>query len=81
MPVCRAAMNEEQLVQAVQAGKKGGKKASEALDQKHVPVTCKLWDRKDRDEPGILMTTDGKRRLSAPVWEPDLDIDAALATE
>jgi NACalpha-BTF3-like transcription factor len=34
LPVRRAAMNEEQLVQAVQAGKKGGKKASEALDQK-----------------------------------------------
>jgi 2,4-dienoyl-CoA reductase-like NADH-dependent reductase (Old Yellow Enzyme family) len=50
----------------------------EALDQKHVPVTCKLWDRKDKDEPGILLTPDGKRRMSAPVWEPGLDIDAAL---
>lgn len=51
----------------------------EALDQKHVPVTCKLWDRKNLDEPGILRTADGRRRLSAPVWEPGLDIDAALA--
>ena len=51
----------------------------EALDQKHVPVTCKLWDRKEMDEPGILKTADGRRRLAAPVWRPGLDIDAALA--
>ncbi len=38
----------------------------EALDQKHKQVTCKLWDRLDLDEPGILKTPDGKRRLSAP---------------
>jgi dimethylglycine catabolism A len=50
----------------------------EALDQKHVPVTCKLWDRANIDEPGILKTPDGKRRLSAPVWEPGMDIDKAL---
>ena len=50
----------------------------EALDQKHVPVTCKLWDRVNMDEPGVLKTPDGKRRLSAPVWEPDMDIDEAL---
>ncbi len=50
----------------------------EALDQKHVPVTCKLWDRKDMENPSALKTVDGKRRLSAPVWEPALDIDAAL---
>ena len=50
----------------------------EALDQKHVPVTCKLWDRANMDELDILKTTDGKRRLSAPVWEPGLDIDKAL---
>ena len=42
----------------------------EALDQKHVPVTCKLWDRKDRDEPGVRMTPDGRRRLTAPAWRP-----------
>ncbi len=53
----------------------------EALDQKHVPVTCKLWDRKDRDAPGAPMTADGRRRLTAPLWEPDLDIDAALTAE
>ena len=43
----------------------------EALDQKHVPVTCKLWDRVDRDEPGIRMTPDGRRRLTAPAWHPE----------
>jgi len=42
----------------------------EALDQKHVPVTCKLWDRVDLDEPGVAKTADGKRRLTAPAWEP-----------
>ncbi len=41
----------------------------EALDQKHVPVTCKLWDRTDLDEDGILKSPDGKRRLSAPAWK------------
>jgi 2,4-dienoyl-CoA reductase-like NADH-dependent reductase (Old Yellow Enzyme family) len=43
----------------------------EALDQKHVPVTCKLWDRKGLDEPGIAKTADGRRRLTAPIWEAD----------
>jgi 2,4-dienoyl-CoA reductase-like NADH-dependent reductase (Old Yellow Enzyme family) len=42
----------------------------EALDQKHVPVTCKLWDRKGMDEPGLAKTPDGKRRLTAPAWRP-----------
>ncbi|MCP4328763.1 MAG: NADH:flavin oxidoreductase [Alphaproteobacteria bacterium] len=45
----------------------------EALDQKHVPVTCKLWDRTRLDEPGIRMTPDGKRRMTAPLWEPAED--------
>lgn len=40
----------------------------EALDQKHKPVTCKLWDRLDLDEPGIPRTPDGRRRLVAPPW-------------
>ena len=43
----------------------------EALDQKHVQVTCKLWDRTDLDEPDILKSSDGKRRLSAPKWNPE----------
>jgi 2,4-dienoyl-CoA reductase-like NADH-dependent reductase (Old Yellow Enzyme family) len=38
----------------------------EALDQKHKAVTCQLWDRTSLDEPGILLTPDGRRRLSAP---------------
>lgn len=42
----------------------------EAIDQKHQQVTCKLWDRKGLDEPGIAKTSDGKRRLTAPAWDP-----------
>ena len=41
----------------------------EALDQKHVPVTCQLWDRENLDEPDIAKTEDSKRRLLAPEWE------------
>jgi dimethylglycine catabolism A len=40
----------------------------EALDQVHRRVTCKLWDRKELDEPGIPMAADGRRRLLAPRW-------------
>ncbi len=40
----------------------------EALDQAHRRVTCKLWDRKQLDEPGIPMAADGRRRLLAPQW-------------
>jgi dimethylglycine catabolism A len=42
----------------------------EALDQAHRQVTCKLWDRKQLDEAGIPMATDGRRRLLAPEWKP-----------
>jgi dimethylglycine catabolism A len=41
----------------------------EALDQAHRPVTCKLWDRFDLDEPGISTVDEGRRRLLAPEWE------------
>ncbi len=41
----------------------------EALDQAHRPVTCKLWDRKALDEPGIATIDDGRRRLVAPDWQ------------
>jgi 2,4-dienoyl-CoA reductase-like NADH-dependent reductase (Old Yellow Enzyme family) len=41
----------------------------EALDQAHRQVTCKLWDRKELDEPGIPMASDGRRRLLAPRWQ------------
>ncbi len=40
----------------------------EGLDQKHKPVTCKLWDREGLDSPGVKLTPDGKRRTTAPVW-------------
>lgn len=42
----------------------------EGLDQMHKQVTCKLWDRQALDEPQILMSRDGKRRLVAPGWTP-----------
>jgi len=42
----------------------------EALDQAHRPVTCKLWDRLNLDEPGIPTVDEGRRRLLAPDWEP-----------
>jgi len=41
----------------------------EALDQAHRQVTCKLWDRKELDEPGIAIASDGRRRLLAPGWK------------
>jgi 2,4-dienoyl-CoA reductase-like NADH-dependent reductase (Old Yellow Enzyme family) len=41
----------------------------EALDQMHRQVTCKLWDRKQLDEPEITLSHDGKRRLVAPDWQ------------
>ncbi len=40
----------------------------EGLDQKHKPVTCQLWD-KLPSEAGERRTPDGKRRLTAPVWQ------------
>jgi 2,4-dienoyl-CoA reductase-like NADH-dependent reductase (Old Yellow Enzyme family) len=40
----------------------------EALDQAHRPVTCKLWDRFQLDEPGIATVDEGRRRLLAPEW-------------
>ncbi|MEK6280092.1 MAG: NADH:flavin oxidoreductase [Acidobacteriota bacterium] len=41
----------------------------EALDQAHRPVTCKLWDRAELDEPRIATVDDGRRRLLAPEWK------------
>ncbi|MEZ5785214.1 MAG: hypothetical protein R3D62_01715 [Xanthobacteraceae bacterium] len=41
----------------------------EGLDQKHKPVTCKLWDREGLDDPAVKRV-DGKRRATAPAWEP-----------
>ena len=45
----------------------------EGLDQKHKQVTCKLWDRIDRDEPDVKVSADGKRRLTAPAYAFDLE--------
>jgi len=42
----------------------------EGLDQKHKQVTCQLWDRLDLAEPAVELATDGKRRLTAPIWHP-----------
>jgi dimethylglycine catabolism A len=42
----------------------------EALDQKHKPVTCQLWDKLDLQAGGTLRSPDGKRRLVAPDWAP-----------
>jgi 2,4-dienoyl-CoA reductase-like NADH-dependent reductase (Old Yellow Enzyme family) len=41
----------------------------EGLDQVHKPVTCKLWDHVDL-EGDTPLTADGRRRLTAPAWEP-----------
>jgi 2,4-dienoyl-CoA reductase-like NADH-dependent reductase (Old Yellow Enzyme family) len=40
----------------------------EALDQQHKQVTCKLWDRKQLDEPDVKLDASGHRRLVAPRW-------------
>jgi 2,4-dienoyl-CoA reductase-like NADH-dependent reductase (Old Yellow Enzyme family) len=45
----------------------------EGLDQKHRQVTCKLWDRVGLNEPGVRLTLDAKRRLTAPAYAPDLE--------
>ena len=42
----------------------------DGLDQKHKQVTCKLWNRLGRDEPGVTLSRDRKRRLTAPPWTP-----------
>ncbi len=41
----------------------------EGLDQKHKPVTCQLWD-KLPSVAGEARTPDGKRRMTAPAWQP-----------
>ena len=41
----------------------------EGLDQKHKPVTCQLWD-KLPSSGSERRTPDGKRRLTAPAWQP-----------
>jgi 2,4-dienoyl-CoA reductase-like NADH-dependent reductase (Old Yellow Enzyme family) len=48
----------------------------EGLDQKHKSVTCQLWDKQERDAPGVRLSADGRRRLVAPDWTPSNDADA-----
>ncbi len=43
----------------------------EALDTRHKQVTCQLWDRAALDAPGLRRSSDGRRRLIAPPWDPD----------
>jgi len=45
----------------------------EGLDQMHKQVTCQLWDREKLDAPGVPFAKDGKRRLTAPPWQPSQD--------
>lgn len=42
----------------------------EALDRRHRQVTCELWDRERLDEPHVKRSADGRRRLTAPLWDP-----------
>ena len=42
----------------------------EGLDQMHKQVTCQLWDRLDLGDSDVVLSSDGKRRLTAPVWTP-----------
>ena len=42
----------------------------EGLDQKHKQVTCQTWDRLDLEEPGVVRSRGGRRRLTPPLWEP-----------
>jgi 2,4-dienoyl-CoA reductase-like NADH-dependent reductase (Old Yellow Enzyme family) len=49
----------------------------EKLDAKHKEVTCRLWDRRELDEPDILRSIDGRRRLIAPPWRPPADLSSA----
>ena len=44
----------------------------EALDQQHLEVTCKLWDRLFTPGDGAALSADGRRRLVAPAegWSP-----------
>ena len=48
----------------------------EGLDQRHKQVTCKLWDRDFiPGDPTVRLSSDGKRRLDAPGWDPPAEDD------
>jgi hypothetical protein len=40
----------------------------EAPDQCQRQDTCELCDRRGLDEPGLPLSSDGKRRLTSPAW-------------
>ncbi len=40
----------------------------EGLDQKHKMVTCQLWDRQELEAKDAKLSSDGKRRTTAPAW-------------
>ena len=42
----------------------------EGLDQKHKQVTCELWDRTLLYSDDTVIASDGRRRLTAPLWMP-----------
>ena len=43
----------------------------EGLDQRHLQVTCKLWDKEfTPGDPTVRTSPDGRRRLEAPDWSP-----------
>jgi 2,4-dienoyl-CoA reductase-like NADH-dependent reductase (Old Yellow Enzyme family) len=46
----------------------------EALDTRHKQVTCELWDREDKEAPGVKLSWDGKRRLLPPDWRPSRNL-------
>ncbi|MAG32752.1 MAG: NADH oxidase [Deltaproteobacteria bacterium] len=44
----------------------------EGLDQRHKEVTCQLWDKADDAGEDGARARDGRRRLLAPDWSPDV---------
>jgi 2,4-dienoyl-CoA reductase-like NADH-dependent reductase (Old Yellow Enzyme family) len=43
----------------------------EGLDQRHLQVTCKLWDKDlDPSDAAVARSADGRRRLVPPAWSP-----------
>lgn len=45
----------------------------EGLDQKHKQVTCQLWDREAMDDKDMTLSSDGRRRLTSPLWHSEED--------
>ena len=44
------------------------------LDTRHQQVTCKLWDRENKDEMGVALSSDGRRRMRPPAYEVAKDL-------